>query len=222
MFNKHLLPLYNRFIIDFPLDTLRHLGVTDLTVILGGEHSDQIKRYFEINQNCGFEKVNYVQQDSPAGIAQAIDLCHQYIGDERFVTILGDNYYEKKIKFNDNDRAQIVLCQHPELKRFGVASIVNGRIVKIEEKPQVIDESMDANFAITGLYLFDGKYFDYFKNLKRSTRGEFEIVDIINQYRDDDKLYYTITDGEWSDAGTLESIHRVSNGIREKFLNPKS
>lgn len=221
MFNKHLLPLYNRFIIDFPLDTLRGLGVVDLTVVLGGEHSDQIRRYFELNNNCGFEKVNFVNQLAPSGIAQAINLCHPHIGDERFVTILGDNYYEKRIKFNDNDKAQIVLCQHQELKRFGVCSIVNGKIVKLEEKPQIIDESMDGNFAMTGCYLFDKQYFEYFKNIQKSSRGEYEIVDVINHYKDDNKLYYVITDGQWSDAGTLESIHHVSNQVRNKFLSTK-
>lgn len=216
--SKHLFPVYNKLVIDFPLKTLLDIGVEDLTVVLGSEHSEQIEKYFKLNNNCSFKRITYVFQDKPAGIAEAINLCKNYIGNDKFITILGDNYFEKKIKFSKSSaKCQIVLCPHPEVKRFGVASIKNGKIYKIEEKPQEIDDNYD-NFAITGLYLFDSKYFEYYKNIKPSLRGEFEVVDIIKQYHQNNELRYVISDSFWLDVGTFESIHTVSNRIREYYL----
>ena len=219
-FNKHLIPIYNRAVLDFPLKTLRELGVNDLTVVLGGDHQDQVVQYLKYNSN-GFDSINYVHQSRPSGIAQAINLCSSYITDDKFYCILGDNFFQKPVRFNNTKpSAQIVLHQSTELNRFGVASILNGRIIKIEEKPTIINDQVD-NFAITGLYQFDLKYFEYFKNLKLSARSEFEIVDVINQYHSAGELYYTVSNGDWSDMGTHESIYHVSSMIRDQEFKSK-
>lgn len=220
--NKHMIPIYNRHMIEYPIQTLKQLGCEKVTIVIGGDQTGfgQIVSFLKDGNSFGM-KLNYVYQPNPTGIAHAINLCQDYIKDDKFAVILGDNVFENKINFtNIIPKAQIVLCPHDELNRFGVASILNGKIIKIEEKPKIIDKNY-YNFAVTGLYLFDQNYFSYFKNLKLSSRNEYEITDIINQYRENDELYYVINDGWWSDAGTFESIQSVSNRIRDKIITSK-
>jgi glucose-1-phosphate thymidylyltransferase len=130
--------------------------------------------------------------------------------DDRFVVMLGDNIFEKPIRFTKSDKlSQIILCKHDNLQKFGVASIKNLKIAKIEEKPKTIDTSFD-NFAIAGCYLFDRKFFDYFERLTPSARGEYEVAEIIELYNKNSELGYILADGWWSDAGTFESIIHVN------------
>lgn len=215
LFNKHLVPVYNKFIIDYPLDTLKNLGVTELTVVLGGNHFSQVVSHVKDGSHLNMT-VNYVYQDKPAGIAQAVQLCQRFV-DKEFIVILGDNIFENPVSLNPSFEtgAQIVLHKHPELNRFGVAGIQNSKIVTLEEKPVSIDESLD-NFAISGCYKFDYRFFDYYQNIQPSPRGEYEIVDIIRKYLENDLLGYTFTDGMWSDAGTHTSINYVNNFFYQK------
>jgi len=204
--NKHLLSVGDKFIIDYPLQSLRDLGVTHLTVVLGGSHFGQIISYFQNGNNFGFESVNFVFQQQPSGIAHAINLCKHCIpANENFAVILGDNVFENKLSFKDENVAQIMLANHQSLTRFGVASFKDDKIVKIEEKPQELDENY-LNLAISGCYLFTPAFFEYFQEILPSARGEFEITDIIKKYLEDDKLTYNLVGGLWSDAGTHESI----------------
>lgn len=215
LFNKHLVPVYNKFIIDYPLATLQNIGIQNVTIVLGGQHFDQVVSHVKDGQHLGM-KVNYVYQDKPIGIAQAINLCQPFVRDESFVTILGDNIFENPIKFENSPYAQVVLHKHPDLTRFGVASLdKTGLIAKIEEKPQVIDAAFD-NYAITGCYLFNNQFFKFFERLMPSTRGEYEITDIIRLYNDQGWLDYSFVDGMWSDAGTHESINFVNNFFYKK------
>jgi glucose-1-phosphate thymidylyltransferase len=209
LFNKHLIPVYNKFIVDYPLDTLKNIGVTNLTVVLGGTHFDQIVSHIKNGSHLGMT-VNYVYQDKPMGIAQAINMCEPFCH-AQFVTILGDNIYDNPIEFVDSHKsAQIVLHKHPDLTRFGVASYQNNKLVSIFEKPKTIDNSYD-NYAITGCYLFDRKFFEYFKQMRPSARGEYEITDIIKSYSDNNDLDHTFVNNFWNDAGTHESINLVNN-----------
>lgn len=222
IFNKHLYPVNDRFVIDYPLERLREMGVENLTIVLGGNHFDQIVSHVRDGSHLGMH-VNYVYQNAPAGIAQAIGLCAPYVQTYdlnaekgQFITMLGDNIFEYPIYYARFNRAQIFLAHHHELNRFGIASVRDNQIVKIEEKPINVDYNID-NFAITGCYIFDQKYFEYFEKIKPSPRGEFEITDIIRMYLADDKLTYSIIDGMWSDAGTHESIKYVNNFFYEKI-----
>lgn len=217
LFNKHLVPVYNKFIIDYPISTLQNMGVKELTVVLGGTHFSQVVSHLKDGGHLGMT-INYVYQDKPMGIAQAINLCEKFIHDD-FAVVLGDNIFENPVVWNDEFKigAQIVLHKHPELNRFGVAGIdvATQKIVTLAEKPKVLSETTD-NYAITGCYKFDRKFFEYFKDLKPSDRGEYEIVDIIAEYGYDDALGYTLVDGMWSDAGTHESINFVNNFFYNK------
>lgn len=212
--NKHLLPINNKFIIDYPINTLKKIGCEHITIVLGGEHFDQVAAYLKDGADHGVV-FNFVFQGPPRGISEAINRCQPYVENEdNWAVCLGDNIFEKPITFpsqnGNRSSAKIVLHNHQELQRFGVASLRDGKIVKIAEKPTTIDAALD-NYAITGCYVFNRDYFDYFKKTKQSARGEFEITDIIEQYIANDDLEYSIIDGNWnwSDAGTFQSIDAV-------------
>ena len=211
LYNKHMVPIRNKFIIDYSIETVKKIGITNLTVILGGAHFAQVVSHLKDGSQHGLN-INYCYQNEPKGIAHAINLCRRFVmDDDKFVVMLGDNIFEKTIQFlESNKSAQIVLCKHDKLSRFGVASISGTKISKIEEKPKTIDGTYD-NFAITGCYQFDEKFFDYFRELKPSDRGEFEVAHIIDLYNKNDELGYILADGWWSDAGTFESIAHINS-----------
>ncbi len=214
IFNKGLIPIHKKAIIDYPVETLISLGCEEITMILGGEHFSQVVSYFRDGADRDVH-FNYLFQDKPAGISQAISLCEPYFkNEEKFAVILGDNLFQYPIKVNDNEKAQITLYETPEIRRFGCATILDNRIIKIKEKPTLLDTSCQ-NLAITGLYIFTKEFFEYFKETKPSARNEWEIVDIIQKYLDNDKLEYSIVDGFWLDAGTFEAIDIARGLIKE-------
>lgn len=219
--NKHLLPINERFIIDYPINTLKQMGVTNISIILGGEHFDQVVSYLKDGSDWGVT-FNYVYQGKPVGIAQAINICQPYVeSEDSFCVILGDNIFQKPIEWQNKKTlnpftAKIALCNVPDLNRFGVASIDHtDKIIKIEEKPITIDENL-RNYAITGCYLFNRDYFNYFQNIDKSARGEYEITDIIKQYISNNDLQYSFNEGWWSDAGTFESIDLVRSLVKKE------
>lgn len=219
--NKHLIDVNGKFIIDYPIDTLKKMGVENLTVILGGNHFSQVVDHLKDGRNIQM-RTNYLYQGEAKGIAQAINLCRRFVDDdEQFVVILGDNIYGAPIKWNDNysTGAQIALWDVGDLHRFGVASVdpSGERIVQIQEKPQYLLNNYH-HYAITGCYLFDQMYWEYFKYLQPSGRGEFEITDILRLYHAAGNLHPTFAKPEafWSDAGTHESIARCNRHFYDK------
>ena len=215
--SKQLYPIGDKFVIDFPLQTLKNLGVKDLIIVLGGSHHEQVVEYVRDGKHLGFNSCSYVFQSRPEGLSQAISLCEHLVHTDKFYALLGDNIFDGSIQFTDIDRygAQICLTPHQELKRFGVASLHDDKIVKIEEKPQQIDTTYQ-NYAISGLYLFDYHFFHYFKMSKKSARSEFEIVDIMKQYHNNKDLGFTIFNGMWADAGTTSAIKQISDYFWDK------
>lgn len=215
--NKSLFPINNKFVIDYPLETLRNMGITDLMITLGGSHFSQVVSYVRDGKDFGFDSVQYCFQREAAGIAQAINLCKSFINEnEQFITILGDNIYTNDIHFDmNNKKAKIALYKTPELNRFGVASLENDKISKIEEKPQNIAYKYK-NYAITGLYGLDYRFFDFFKEITPSARGEWEIVSILEKYLKINELDYSIIDGIWQDAGTYESAKFIADYLYQK------
>lgn len=223
--SKHLVNVSGKPLIDYPLNTLKQLGVENLTIVVGSLFSGQILDYVKDGEKFGMN-VSFRYQKNPSGIANAIDICKDNVRNN-FVVCLADNIFSKQIKFVESPySAKIVLYAHNNIKRFGVASLNDeNQIVKIEEKPQILDENLK-NFAITGCYIFDQKYFEFYKKIKPSHRAEFEIVDIIRQYQEINDLGYLNyhhQDGVWLDAGTHESVsiannyfyslNRIQNGI---------
>lgn len=221
--SKQLLNVAGKPIIDYPLETLRQMGIENLTITVGSSFSGQILDYVQDGSQYGM-KVNYCYQPKPEGIAHAINLCKRFVTtqfpDEPFVVILGDNIYTDPIIWHPKyyDRAQIVLFDHQELQRFGVASIHRDthKILSLEEKPKVLNNDPDQyQYAITGCYLLDQRFFHYFKQLKPSARGEYEITDILRHYHERGALYPTVSSGFWSDAGTHESIAHCNEYFRQ-------
>ena len=196
-----------KFIIDYPIHTLKQMGVENLTVVLGGNHFSQVVDHLK-DGNAFDMNVNYVYQGAAKGISQAISLCKRFVADDdKFAVILGDNIFSDPISCNESSKsATITVFKHPELKRFGVATFNNDEIIDIEEKPKILSDTF-RQYAITGFYVFDQQYFDFFTTLVPSARGEYEICDIIKQYWRQRKLDAVLYNGKlWSDAGTHESI----------------
>ncbi len=217
LLNKHLILLDKRLIVDYSLGTLQNLGCKNVSVIMGGEHPDQVVAYLRDGSQYGMT-FNYIYQIKSLGIAHAINLCRRFVQDDtHFAVVLGDNYFEHSIPFNPvyPGSAQIALHKHSDLQRFGVASVKAHRITKIEEKPKALDYTAD-NYAISGCYLFDQHYFDYYRNIKPSARGEFEIVDVLEQYRQDHALDYVMTKGLWSDMGTHQALAEIQQYLAKK------
>ncbi len=215
--NKHLLGVNGKFIIDYPINTLKNIGCDNITIVLGGAHYPQVIGYLGDGSRYGLN-FNFILQERALGIAHAINLCKRFVyNDNNFSVCLGDNWFENPVQWNQNTlRAQITLTDHKNINSFGVASIDKyNKIVKIEEKPKILDNNL-INKVISGCYLFTPDFFHYFKESVPSSRGEFEITEIINRYLKDEMLSYNIIDGLWSDLGSHESIAYINNYLYNK------
>ncbi|MDD5074978.1 MAG: sugar phosphate nucleotidyltransferase [Candidatus Peribacteraceae bacterium] len=212
--NKSLLPIYDKPLISYPLATLRKGGITDIAVVTGPEHMDQISNYLGDGSRFGCT-FSFVVQKEPKGIAQALGLAEPFADGESVCAILGDNIF-----FDDLSSAirsfkkgsRVFLKEVPDPARFGVAEVKGDRVVSIEEKPAKPKSSL----AQTGCYIFDNRCFDVIRGLKPSDRGELEITDVTKQYLFEDMLSFTVLKDEWIDAGTFESLFRASAMVRER------
>lgn len=222
--NKHLLPVFSRPMVYYPIDTLVRSGVKDIMIISGDEHVGGFMSLLKDGKEFGADFTYKVQTESN-GIAGALSLASKWANNEPVAAILGDNVYNddfsKEIAVMDNKRqgAHIFLKTVVDPTRFGVPTIdEDGKIVNIIEKPKI----PDSKFAVTGLYLFDQKVWDILPTLTPSARGELEITDVLNEYLKLGELEYSVVGGFWSDAGTPESLNDASNfvrGLYEKTRN---
>lgn len=213
--NKHLIRLYDKLVIDYSLQVLIDNGCENICCVAGGSFFQNVMLYLRDGQDYGVN-INYVMQHEPSGISQAINLCKSVIRDNSFITILGDNFFENSPKYSGSGEAQITLSKHDRLSDFGVAEIdKNNNIAKIVEKPKVLNCNY-TNLAITGCYYFDEKFFDFFKKTKRSARNEYEITDILNLYLKEDNLTYNLCEGLWSDMGSISSLVKLEEFLRNK------
>ncbi len=212
--NKHLLLVYDRPMIFYPLQRLISAGVKNILIVSGGEHLGDFIDLFGSGSRFGVN-ISYKVQDKAGGIAQAIGLAEDFVEDDDFVVILGDNYYEDGLKNNlknFSEGARIILKPVDDPERYGVATIENNKIKNIVEKP----ENPESNLAVTGCYVYDNKVFDIIKSLNPSDRGELEITDVNNKYLDRGELDYSITNGFWTDMGKPGSLLKAANFIKEK------
>ena len=218
--NKHLLPVYNKPMIYYPIETLTKAGIKEILIVTGSEHAGDLLKLLGSGKEFGC-KFTYELQDSAAGIADALRLAEDFADGEKIVVILGDNIFEDDIlKYakefeKGNDEAVIFLKEVPDPQRFGVPELRGAKVVGIEEKPK----KPKSNFAIVGLYMYDEKVFDIIKNLKPSGSGEYEITDVNNAYLKRGKMKAVRLKGYWTDAGTFESLYRASQLVKEKQEN---
>ena len=208
--NKHLLPIYNRPMIYYPIQTLVDAGITEILIVTGGRNAGDFLQLLGNGKAFGLKHLDYTYQEGEGGIAAALSLAEYFVDQDLVCVILGDNVYEKSVRASVNDfiqqghGAKIQLKQVENPQRFGVPIISGDRILKIEEKPK----QPKSEYAVTGLYMYDSTVFDIIKTLKPSGRGELEITDVNNAYIERNEMTYAIVDGWWSDAGTFESLLR--------------
>jgi glucose-1-phosphate thymidylyltransferase len=216
--NKHLLPVYDRPMIYFPIQTLCRAGITDIMIVTGGSSAGDFLRLLGNGSDFGLKDIAYTYQSGEGGIADALRLCEHFSEGGRIVVVLGDNIVQDDIapcvrRFQaQRSGARLLLKEVPDAQRFGVAEISGGRIVGIEEKPAVARSS----YAVTGIYMYDARVFDFIRELRPSERGELEITDVNNRYLTDGDLEYDVLQGWWTDAGQFESLFRASSLIREQ------
>src|SRR6266404_6348528 len=219
--NKHLLPVYNRPMIYYPIQTLVDADITEILIVTGGRNSGDFLRLLGNGREFGLKHLNYTYQEGEGGIAEALGLAEYFASGEPICVILGDNIIENNIceaveKYKKQGHgAKILLKEVSDAQRFGVAEIHDDRVVGIEEKPSV----PKSNYAVIGIYLYDATVFQKIRRLKPSGRGELEITDVNNFYVEEGNLAYEILDGWWTDAGTFESLLRANNLVAETGAN---
>jgi glucose-1-phosphate thymidylyltransferase len=216
--NKHLLPVYDKPMIYYPLETLCQAGISEIMVVTGGNSAGDFLRLLGNGREFGLNDISYTYQEGEGGIADALKLCEHFAKGESVCVVLGDNIIEDDItpyveKFKaQKSGARLLLKEVEDPERFGVPELDGDRIVSIEEKPK----SPKSKYAVTGIYMYDCRVFDYCRDLKPSKRGELEITDVNNAYVAAGDLRYDILDGWWTDAGQFESLFHASQLVAAK------
>jgi glucose-1-phosphate thymidylyltransferase len=219
--NKHLLPVYDKPMIYYPIQTLINAGIDDILIVTGGNNAGDFLRLLGNGKEFGLKHINYTYQEGEGGIAEALRLAEFFASGDKICVVLGDNIIEKNIrKAADNFRrqkegAKILLKEVPDPQRFGVAELKGDRIVRIEEKPK----KPKSQYAVIGIYLFDQKVFNIIRTLKPSDRGELEITDVNNAYIENGQMTWDILEGWWTDAGTFESLLRANQLVAQTGSN---
>lgn len=210
--NKHLLPIFCKPMIYYPIQTLVDAGIKDILIVTGGMHAGEFLRLLGDGKEFGLTHINYTYQEGEGGIAQALGLARAFADKDDIVVMLGDNIVEKSIKKHvdafrrQGKGARILLKEVSDPQRFGVVGFKDTRIASIEEKPK----RPKSNFAVTGIYMYDNRVFDIIRTLKPSRRGELEITDVNNAYLKLGELEHSVMDGWWTDAGTFDSLLRAN------------
>lgn len=212
--NKHLLPVYDRPMVFYPIQTLVKAGVEEILIVTGGPHAGHFLQVLRNGQEFGVRHLEYAYQEGEGGIAAALSLAEKFTDNGSLAVILGDNTTDADIRKEVEEftgGALLFLKEVSDPERFGVAVFKRGKLVGIEEKPK----KPKSNLAVTGLYLYDNSIFDKIRKLKPSGRGELEITDVNNLYLAEDRLGWAKLRGFWRDAGTFETLWEVGNYWRE-------
>ena len=219
--NKHLLPVYDKPMIYYPITTLVNAGIDEILIVTGGNNAGDFLKLLGNGKDFGLKHLNYTYQEGEGGIAEALGLAEFFADGDKIVVVLGDNIIEKNIvsaveAFRTQEKgAKLMLKEVPDPQRFGVPTLQGNRIVRIDEKP----EKPASSFAVIGIYMYDCGVFDFIKTLKPSERGELEITDVNNYYITDGVITYDILDGWWTDAGTFSSLHRAGSMVAKTGAN---
>jgi glucose-1-phosphate thymidylyltransferase len=215
--NKHLLPIYDRPMIYYPIQTLVDAGIREILIVTGGRNSGDFLRLLANGKQFGLQHINYTYQEGEGGIADALALAEHFADGQKICVVLGDNIIEGNIleaanRFRQQaSGAHILLKEVPDAERFGVAEINGSRIAGIEEKPA----RPKSNYAVTGVYMYDATVFDKIRTLVPSRRGELEITDVNNAYIREGTMTFSYLEGWWTDAGTFDSLLRAANLVAQ-------
>jgi glucose-1-phosphate thymidylyltransferase len=219
--NKHLLPVYNQPMIYYPIQTLVNAGINDIMIVTGGNSAGDFLKLLGNGKTFGLKHLNYTYQEGEGGIADALSLVEHFADEGPICVVLGDNIIQGNIRAaadayrQHSSGAKILLKRVPDPQRFGVPELGGKRIVRIDEKPA----HPKSEYAVIGIYMYDGRVFDIIRTLKPSGRGELEITDVNNAYIERGEMTWDELQGWWSDAGTFESLLRASNLVAETGAN---
>jgi glucose-1-phosphate thymidylyltransferase len=219
--NKHLLPVYNQPMIYYPIQTLVNAGITDIMVVTGGNSAGDFLRLLGNGKAFGLKRMNYAYQEGEGGIADALSLVEHFAGEEPVCVVLGDNIIEGNILsavnayLQQGGGAKIILKKVPDPQRFGVPRLDGSKVLQIDEKPSV----PQSDYAVIGIYMYDGKVYDIIRSLVPSGRGELEITDVNNAYIARNQMTWEELEGWWTDAGTFESLLHASKLVAETGAN---
>ena len=220
--NKHLLPVYDKPMIYYPLATLVGAGIRDIIIVTGGNNAGDFLRLLGNGREFGLKHLNYTYQEREGGIAEAIGLIEDFVDGDRFVVILGDNILEDNIAlaveaFQRQPRgAKVFLKAVDDPTQYGVAELKDGRIVDIVEKP----EHPTSNYAVVGVYMYDSSVFDIIRGLEPSARGELEVTDVSNEYLRRGELTHEILQGWWADPGaSIDALLEANNVVATMVRN---
>lgn len=203
--NKHLLPVYNKPMIFYPIQTLVNANIKEIIVVTGGPHCGHFMAILKNGKELGIDHLEYAYQENEGGIAEALSLTEEFVDGDSCVVILGDNTTDHDISKDADgfkEGAMVFLKEVPDPHRFGIPVFDGDKITKIIEKPK----NPPNNLAVTGLYIYDKTVFEHIKKNKPSERGEMEITDVNNHYASEGKLYYKVLTGFWRDAGTFDTL----------------
>lgn len=215
--NKHLLPIYNQPMIYYPIQILKDAGILDILIIVGGESIGDFLQLLGGGEELGVS-LTYKYQIEAGGIAHALGLAEDFVGEDKMVVVLGDNIIEKGVKSAVEDfkeskaQACILLKEVEEPGRFGVAELKEDKVIGVEEKPKV----PKTNLVVIGIYMYTKDVFKVIKSLKPSGRGELEITDVQNYYIKKGTLIARKLEGWWTDAGTFDSLLRANNLVARR------
>ncbi len=219
--NKHLLPVYDRPMIYFPIQTLVNTGIREIMLVTGGNSAGDFLKLLGNGKEFGLKHLDYTYQEGEGGIAEALKLAEYFADGGPICVVLGDNIIERNIlrqarAFRQQAiGAKILLKEVPTPQRFGVPVLDGTRVLKIEEKPR----QPASPYAVTGIYFYDAQVFDIIRTLKPSGRGELEISDVNNAYIQAGQLTWDLLDGWWTDAGTIESLHQATQLVARTGAN---
>ena len=221
--NKHLLPIYNKPMIFYPIQTLVDAGIDEVLIVTGGNSAGDFLRLLGNGEEFGLKDLRYAYQKGERGIADALRLAENFVDGGKFVVILGDNLTDASIKpFVEKFKKQpkggrILIKRVTDPQRFGVAEFQGNKVVSIKEKPK----HPKSDYIVTGIYMYDAKVFDFIRGLKISQRGELEITDVNNMYLHQGQLFYDILKGQWTDCGTFSSLFRANQIVAKQFSSKK-
>jgi len=219
--NKHLLPVYDKPMIYYPIQTLINAGINDILIVTGGNNAGDFLKLLGNGKEFGLKHINYTYQEGEGGIAEALGLAEFFAAGEKICVVLGDNIIEKNIRkaveaFRmQKEGAKVLLKEVSDPQRFGVPELNGERIIGIEEKPK----QPKSKYAVIGIYLYDPTVFSIIKTLKPSGRGELEITDVNNRYIEKESMTWDILEGWWTDAGTFESLLRANQLVAQTGAN---
>jgi glucose-1-phosphate thymidylyltransferase len=219
--NKHLLPVYDRPMIFYPIWTLVNAGIEDIMIVTGGNNAGDFLRLLGNGSQFGLRHLNYTYQQGEGGIAAALSLAEHFAEGGKICVVLGDNIIEKNIRRaaeafrRQPTGAKILLKKVPDPQRFGVPELRGKRVARVVEKPR----RAPSPYAVIGIYFFDATVFDFIRGLEPSARGELEITDVNNRYIQKREMTYEILRGWWTDAGTFESLARASRLVARGGAN---